>query len=370
MKNRVLIGMIFFCGLFLGMVGNKLQAFEIITKDDLITRTIVKNQFIRMAENAIILFDASDSMSRQYADTDMSRYDIAKKVLAERNTYLPDLGYNMGLYTYTPWKAYYPMQPYNREGFASAIESLPEKPTGTTNLENGLKNLEPILERLSGHTVVFVITDGTYTAVEPYRPGVPSSTTERPADIAKKLSEKYNVCFYVISTADNAASREVLEAAASFNFCSRVITFSDFIERPEYNSGALFSVLSTVDVQTVTETKLEGVSVNDILFELNKFEIRPEAHDRLEKLARFINTHPGSYLVLAGYTCDLGSYEHNLGLSQKRVQQVADYLAENYNIDTAKIVVFWFGEFNPVADNTTEEGRRRNRRVEISVSGI
>ena len=373
MKKGILTGIVFIGTLFLGSIGTNLQAFEVLTKEDFVTRAIVNHQLIRMAENAIILFDSSDSMARTYPGSEMSRYDVAKKVLRERNAYMPDLGFNMGLYTYAPWKAYYPVQPYNRDGFASAINSLPEKPSGPTMLQSGLKRLEPILERLSGNTVVFIITDGTYTDVGGVRPGEPQGERQpgvRPSVIAQRLAKKFNVCFYIISTADNKASQKVLETAASFNFCSRVIPFSMYVERPEFNSGALFQVLSTVELQTVTETKIAGVSVNDVLFDLDRFEIGPESHDRLEKLGRFINAHPGSYLVLAGYTCDLGSYEYNLGLSKKRVQQVADYLAENYNIDSARFVTLWFGEFNPAADNKTEEGRRLNRRVEIAVGGM
>ena len=76
---------------------------------------------------------------------------------------MPDLGYNMGIYLYTPWTPIYPMQPYNKQKVAEALKKLPEKADGLTLLVQGLQNLKPILDNLSGHTVVFLFTDGSYT---------------------------------------------------------------------------------------------------------------------------------------------------------------------------------------------------------------
>jgi OOP family OmpA-OmpF porin len=66
----------------------------------------------------------------------------------------------------------------------------------------------------------------------------------------------------------------------------------------------------------------------------------------------------------------MGSEEYNLGLSLKRTDIVADYLVSNHNISSDRIVRLWFGQLNPVADNSTEEGRRLNRRVELAVGGL
>ncbi len=124
-----------------GFISNAL-AFEIITKEDIKQGIIVNIDLIKTADNAIILFDSSSTMNKPFKETGMSRYDIAKKALMERNEYFPDLGYNFGLYLYTPWKEVYPAQKYNRDKFAKALESLPEKATGA-NFPLGLDYFFP-----------------------------------------------------------------------------------------------------------------------------------------------------------------------------------------------------------------------------------
>ena len=123
-------------------------AFEIITKEDIRQGLIINIDLIKTADNAIILFDSSSSMNKPYKDTDMSRYEVDRKALMERNEYFPDLGYNIGLYLYTPWKAVYPAQRYDKDKFAKALEALPKKATGATFLTDGLKRLDSILASL------------------------------------------------------------------------------------------------------------------------------------------------------------------------------------------------------------------------------
>ena len=172
-----------------GLVSNA-WAFEIITKDDIKQGIIVNIDLIKTADNAIILFDSSSSMNKPFKDTGMSRYDIAKKALMERNEYFPDLGYNFGLYLYTPWKDVYPVQKYDRNKFAKALEALPPKATGATFLNEGLKELDSILKDLDGRTAVFIFTDGSYTN----RGG----GLKKPSEYIINMAKKYNVYFYIV----------------------------------------------------------------------------------------------------------------------------------------------------------------------------
>jgi OOP family OmpA-OmpF porin len=358
------------CGAMVsGLVATDVQAIEILTQQDFVDKTIQKEYLIKTADNAIFLFDGSDSMSKKYMDTGMSRYDIAKKTFKERNAYFPDLGYNMGLYLYTPWQALYPVQPYNREGFAAALDSLPEEPRGPTMLQGGLKKLESVLKGLSGRTVVFIITDGTYTDVGATRPG-DHRPGKRPGLIAKELAEKYDVCFCILSTADDKTSQKTIENVVSVSPCSIGVPFRRFVNRPEYYAGMLYVVASTTDFVTVTETRAVGAKVDNILFDLDQFDIPSKYRQTLDKLGRFMKANPNTYAVMAGFSCSLGSQAYNLGLSKFRVRQVSQYLEKHFNIDSDRLVTLWYGKMNPIAENSTEEGRRLNRRVEIAVGGL
>ena len=80
--------------------------------------------------------------------------------------------------------------------------------------------------------------------------------------------------------------------------------------------------------------------------------------------------HPESYIVLHGYTDDVGSQTYNLSLSRKRVESVYSYLTGDLGVDHARVITMWYGEANPTASNSNDTGRALNRRVEIAVGGL
>jgi OOP family OmpA-OmpF porin len=337
-------------------------ALEIITEEDIRQEIIVDLYLIKMADNAIILFDSSSSMNKPYKETGMTRYDVAKKLLKERNKYFPDLDYNFGLYLYTPWKAVYPIQKYDRDKFAQALETLPERATSATFLADGLRRLDSILKNLEGKTAVFLFTDGGDTNK--------GGGMKKPSAIAEALAKKYNVCFYIISTADDYYSSEIFTRVKDFNFCSRVIAYEDFVQHPAFNSEALFTVKATEEIVTFTDKKVVGVKTNNFLFDFDNFDLDQDEKYRLEVLAAFLKKNKTAYAVLAGHTDDIGTDAYNMELSYNRVAMISNYLVDNFQVDKSQVLEFWFGKLNPVADNATKEGRMQNRRVEILVGGM
>lgn len=336
------------------------SAAEIITIEDFEQKIVTRDHFTKMADNAVILFDASLSMNETYKDSGKSRYELAKNFLMDGNKRMPDLGHNIGIYLYTPWTPIYPMQPYNKQKVAEALENLPEKASGVTYLVEGLKNLKPILENLSGLTVVFLFTDGSYTKTEVREPGY----------YAQELAENYNICFYIISSAKSKANEKMLRRVSSYNPCSRVIPFDMYITRPEYNSGALYVVRSTIDIETLSDQKVIGLKTDNILFDYNKYDIQPVFYQELDEIGQFLAKHPESYVVLHGYTDDVGSQTYNLSLSRKRVESVSRYLTGSLDVDHARVITLWYGKANPIASNSNDTGRALNRRVEIAVGGL
>ena len=358
MRNRIL-GMLFVLGIILsGFVAVDAGAIEIIVEEDLVQEVIDEVDLIKTADNAIILFDASGSMAKPYKDSGMSHYQVAVETLKERNAIMPELGWNMGLYLYTPWKEIFPMQTYNRQAFAQAMDMLPEKPGPATLLMWGLHETGKILETLSGRTAVFIYTDGSYTKVPNY---------DHPAKKIKELSDAYDVCFYFISTADDATNEAILQKAAKMHACSRVIPFEMFMEFPSYNSGALFIVKATEEVITATEQKIVGVKIDNILFDYDKADIRADFKSELDELGAFMQENPSSDALIAGFTDNVGSVDYNLGLSAIRAEMVGVYLADVHEIDPGRLVLMWFGKANPIASNETAKGRSLNRRVEIAI---
>jgi OOP family OmpA-OmpF porin len=352
-----------FCALLLaGFSASNAFAIEILTEEDLIKNVVEKEYFVKTADNFIVLFDSSSSMLEPYSkDKSMTRYDIAKKILKDRSDEIPDLGFNAGMYLYTPWKEVYPMGPYDPMKFAQSVDSLPAQAMKTpTLLQQGLSKLEDILKGLSGRTSVFLFNDGSFSDVGPIDP----------RDKAAQLAKDYNACFYLISKTKSEKEQKFVRDMVKLSPCSRVITFEDYIERPEYNYGALFIVKSTVQVTTLTEERLAGVVIENVLFDFNSVEVKPEFHAELNELGDFLTKNPTAYALLAGFGDNVGSMEANNYVSYRRAEAVAEYIMSNFNIPRERLIVSWYGYLNPIANNNLPEGRALNRRVEIAIGGI
>ena len=103
-------------------------------------------------------------------------------------------------------------------------------------------------------------------------------------------------------------------------------------------------------------------------FRVNSAILSPEAKTKLDELAtRALNTK-GYVVEVAGFTDATGGVEKNRLLSQHRADAVIRYLVENHQIPLRRIITpYGYGKSNPVADNTTREGREQNRRVEVKL---
>jgi outer membrane protein OmpA-like peptidoglycan-associated protein len=110
------------------------------------------------------------------------------------------------------------------------------------------------------------------------------------------------------------------------------------------------------------------VNMGDVLFDTGKADLRANAREALAKLSGIVLNYPALRLAVEGYTDSTGSAEFNQTLSEKRAGSVYDYLV-GQGLKTDTLTAKGFGLNNPVADNKTAEGRQKNRRVEIVVSG-
>lgn len=107
-----------------------------------------------------------------------------------------------------------------------------------------------------------------------------------------------------------------------------------------------------------------------IEFDFDKADIKPSFHAEIEKAAQFIRQHTGYKIQLSGHTDNFGSDDYNQTLSERRAQAVARYLVEKFNIDKKILFPRGYGEQHPVQTNKTDEGRQRNRRVEVICCSI
>ncbi len=142
------------------------------------------------------------------------------------------------------------------------------------------------------------------------------------------------------------------------------------------NSGAYVTIDGTndglqhiqKDFQGATKTN-EGILVtfdSDVLFALNSADLSSRAKSELNKLVALLEDRPQARLVVDGHTDATGPAAFNQTLSEKRAQSVKAHLVSR-GMQASRIRTNGYGQTRPVASNDTQEGRLKNRRVEITI---
>jgi len=114
----------------------------------------------------------------------------------------------------------------------------------------------------------------------------------------------------------------------------------------------------------------EGITVefsSAVLFAINKSDLSTEAKGNLDKLVTVLNTYPDTDIEVQGHTDDTGTEAYNQTLSEKRASSVSNFLTER-GIAFSRVTTKGYGELAPKYDNTTDEGRTQNRRVEFLIT--
>ena len=129
-------------------------------------------------------------------------------------------------------------------------------------------------------------------------------------------------------------------------------------------------LLAQFNAISQTRDSARGLIVNmsDVLFDSASYIPKLGAREKLAKISGILLAHPGLALQIEGHTDSLGSDGFNQQLSKRRASSVRDFLAEQ-GVPASSMTARGFGKTQPVASNDTQEGRQRNRRVELFVNG-
>ncbi|MCF4101593.1 OmpA family protein [Gillisia sp. M10.2A] len=115
----------------------------------------------------------------------------------------------------------------------------------------------------------------------------------------------------------------------------------------------------------------EGINVtfdesSGVYFDTEKYNINAKSQETLNKLADIFKEYPNTDILVEGHTDDTGSDSYNLTLSKNRAQAVTNYMVSQ-GIVKGRFDTKWYGETQPKYDNTTPDGRAKNRRVELAI---
>lgn len=142
----------------------------------------------------------------------------------------------------------------------------------------------------------------------------------------------------------------------------------DRLEREKVTLRAQLLFQFNAILQTRDTVRGLVINMSDVLFDTGKFSLRPEAREKLARVAGIVEGHPGLKLAVEGYTDSVGSDGYNQTLSESRGGSVRDDLIQQ-GMAGDSVTSAGFGKSQPVATNDTAAGRQQNRRVEIVISG-
>jgi OmpA-OmpF porin, OOP family len=331
------------------------------------TKTVIEPK----AENFIFFVDNSGSMGFQYDKLGMTKSKVARDLLLAINNEVPELEANYGVYSYAPYREFLPVADFNRGAIEDAINSIPtnfEIFGRQTPMGSGIMSLDKPVSRLQDRVAVVTVTDGE------------SNLGPHPAGVIRDMYARYGdrICFHFISLAQTADEKALVNELADIAPCSvkadagdlaRNFVRADFIKDVFYDTREIVTAPAPAPAPIITPAEpapeVEEVIVfSNVTFDFDKAVIKPDYRDILKEAARIIRDRPAKNVIVEGHTCNIGPAEYNMGLSQRRAQAVADFLAgEGVSMD--RLETKSYGLTNPKFDNNTREGRSLNRRVEM-----
>lgn len=132
-------------------------------------------------------------------------------------------------------------------------------------------------------------------------------------------------------------------------------------------TGTLKNQMVVVSASEIDKALVSSgrIALYGILFDFNQATIKPESRPALDEIAKYLKANPDRKLYVVGHTDNVGGFDSNMTLSKARATAVAADLAKTYGIQPARLQASGVGLQAPVASNDTEEGRAKNRRVEL-----
>jgi len=318
-------------------------------------------------DNFIILLDQSGSMYLKDQGKTQSKAEMAKKLMATLNERVPELGYKGSVTVFAPDKTLVGPSEYNRETFKKTIDGLPQ--TGTifgnqTPLGDAILALDGALSKTAGKTGVLIVSDGD------------KNVGSDALQAARTIREKHpNVCFHALSFSEDEKGRTTLKNITQLGDCVYMEASelaadpaaADRLAKDIFYTAEVYEVAKEVVAVEASAVIPEAIQLDTVNFAFDKDELSPEAKISLDKNLERLSNQPDLNIFIQGYTDSTGPEDYNQKLSERRAQAVHDYFASR-GVTPERMKTVGHGESQPVADNTTAQGRALNRRAEINTA--
>ncbi|WP_242652897.1 OmpA family protein [Pseudodesulfovibrio hydrargyri] len=320
-------------------------------------------KMVKKVDNFILFVDQSGSMAMRNADG-IKKIEKAKSDMLALNAAIPALDYNSAVVLFAPFEVQCSPKPYSDANVAAAVNGIDADYqifNRRTPMGAGLDDINPILGKMSGKTALIIFTDGE------------SNYGADPVAVAKNLYAKYgsNLCVHVVSYAESPEGQAVVDGIRAAFPCSVPAdgaTFADAGALNKYAKDVFYADMAEpapapmAPMAPMTPAK-EVVSFN-LNFGFDKYQITDEMIPVLEQAKMILDEDPAATYEISGHTDSTGTEAYNQGLSERRANSVMKWLTDN-GISTDRLEAKGYGELSPKYDNSTKEGRKLNRRVDI-----
>ena len=341
------------------------------------------NKYEPKVDNFVVILDTTYSMNHKYGEK--KKVEIAKEFLTAMNQTLPELKYNGALITFGHDDSIildYGLTQYSTSGFGSALNAT-KGPSGNSSfpLTAAINAAAGDLKSSQGQIAVIIVSDG-------------ENMDQAPVKAAKALKGEFGdrLCIYTVLVGDTPGGEALMKQVAAAGGCGFSASADGF-----KNSGDMGDFVKNVflakpapmvaapkpldsDGDGVTDdldkcpNTPKGATVDArgcwtyaavVMYDFDSAEIKTEAFPMLNEAVLILKENPEIKVEIDGHTDNRGSAAYNMNLSERRAKAVMKYFVDN-GVEAERLTTKGFGLTQPAASNDTEQGRARNRRVELT----
>jgi len=334
------------------------QPASICSPQDLSAK-VQSGEYVQKVDNFLIILDRSESMTKTYKD--QKKICMAKDIVSCMNETIPDLKLVGGMRAFghgwvkvkvpgSETEHIYGMTDYSRAGLAQGLGTV-QYAGGNTPMSYAIAAGIGDLKDAAGDIAVIIVSDGV-------------ATDECPVEAADNMTKAYDgrICIYTIQIGNDPNGKETLEKIAAASGCG----FSVNADQINMGDFVMKVFLKKRPPEAPKAKVVEKLVLTGVLFDFDKATIKTDFIPILDEAVAFLNKYADKDVIVEGHTCSLGKEAYNMGLSLRRSQSVKNYLVTK-GLDPDRLTCKGYGESRPVADNTTKDGRKKNRRVEFKV---
>jgi len=337
---------------------------------------------IQKVDAFVIIMDASSSMGGQPPN----RFLYGKDIVNRMNQTIPAMNYDASLVAFgagscvknnLAWQVHGPA-PYSQADVANGLAAV-KCASGWSPLETAIAESGEALASETGKSALVIVSD--FKELD-------AKAVVANAE-ALKASHGQRLCIYPVQIGDNVGGRGLADQLAAIGGCGPAVN-ADAIASSngmaDFVRGVFLAPAPPPPVPVVADTDGDGVpdsrdkcpntprgvrvtsegcwilSGKDVLFDFNSARIKDTY--LLDEAAKILVREPQITGEVRGHTDSVGPEEYNMGLSVRRAEAVLEYFVTK-GVARRRLRAKGFGESQPIASNDTDEGRARNRRVEL-----